>query len=87
VPLSVVASRVTVPVCALVVFSVVPVETVKKLLLEQDHPEPVVAVVRLTANVYSAVVVVLVCAATEISEAVVIPLEEVVKDSAEEVGS
>jgi hypothetical protein len=33
VPLSVVASRVTVPVCALVVFSVVPVETVKKLLL------------------------------------------------------
>ena len=35
-----------------------------------------VAVVRLTANVYSAVVVVLVCAATEISEAVVIPLEE-----------
>ena len=46
-----------------------------------------VAVVRLTANVYSAVVVVLVCAATEISEAVVIPLEEVVKDSAEEVGS
>jgi len=36
----------------------------------------VVAVVSLTANVYSAVVVVLVCAATEISEAVVIPLEE-----------
>lgn len=34
------------------------------------------AVVRLTANVYSAVVVVLVCAETEISEAVVIPLEE-----------
>ena len=34
------------------------------------------AVVRLTANVYSAVVVVLVCAATEIREAVVIPLEE-----------
>lgn len=33
VPLSVVASRVTVPVCPLVVFSVVPVETVKKLLL------------------------------------------------------
>ena len=32
--------------------------------------------VSLTANVYSAVVVVLVCAATEISEAVVIPLEE-----------
>ena len=45
------------------------------------------AVVSLTANVYSAVVVVLVCAATEISEAVVIPLEEVVKDSADEVGS
>ena len=34
------------------------------------------AVVRLTAKVYSAVVVVLVCAATEISEAVVIPLEK-----------
>ena len=33
VPLSVVASSVTVPVCALVVLSVVSVETVKKLLL------------------------------------------------------